>query len=115
MITSPLASSALPITDLGHYLEISEDGILLVGTKIALWQIVEAYEAGSAPEQIALNYQHVHLAQVYAAITYYLANQATFVRETEDTQADLVKHLRTVLDGRHQIRADESRVKLTAV
>lgn len=38
---------------------------------IAIW-----YKQGYSPEEIADQYEHLTLAQVYAALTYYHANQA---------------------------------------
>ncbi|MCL4867347.1 MAG: DUF433 domain-containing protein [Anaerolineae bacterium] len=47
----------------------------MAGTRIGPEQIVDAYEAGPTPEEIALRYRTLSLEAVYAAITYYLANQ----------------------------------------
>ena len=106
-----------PTTDLRRYLEFDQEDVWLAGTKIGLWQIIRAYEAGAAPEQIAVNYQGVGLAQIYAAITYYLANQeqlATAV-EPSDTRELLLQTLREQLNGRYRIDAEHERIQLTAV
>jgi uncharacterized protein (DUF433 family) len=53
----------------------------IAGTKITVHRIAIWYKQGYTPEQIADEYEHLNLAQVYAALTYYHANQAEI--ETE--------------------------------
>jgi len=45
------------------------------GTRITVHQIVTLYRSGFSPEEIADQYSHLELAQVYAAITWYHANR----------------------------------------
>jgi uncharacterized protein (DUF433 family) len=52
------------------------------GTRITVNQIVVWYKQGYGPEEIADQYPHLRLAQVYAALAYYHAN-------TEEIEADL--------------------------
>ena len=47
---------------------IAETGITV--HRIAIW-----YKLGYTPEEIAYQYQHLNLAQVYAALAYYHANR----------------------------------------
>ena len=47
----------------------------IAGTGITVHRIVIWYKQGLSPEQIAGEYEHLTLAQVYAALTYYHANQ----------------------------------------
>ncbi len=70
-------SSDLPLEqlELTQYFEWVIGGIRIVGTRIGLEQIVDAYEAGATPEEIALRYRALSLEEIYAAITYYLAHQ----------------------------------------
>lgn len=49
--------------------------IRLRGHRIDLDLIVELFNAGYSPERIRHTYQTVSLEQIYAAITYYLANK----------------------------------------
>ena len=53
------------------------------GTRITLNQIVVLYKQGLSAEDIADQYPHLTLAQVYSALAYYHAHQAT-------VEADLV-------------------------
>jgi uncharacterized protein (DUF433 family) len=52
------------------------------GTGVTVRRIVEWYKLGYSPEEIADELGHVTLAQVFAALTYYHANQ-------EEIEADL--------------------------
>ena len=51
------------------------DVIRLKGHRIGLEHIVEHYQEGYSPEQIALEYPGVSLEQIYGVIAYYLHNQ----------------------------------------
>jgi uncharacterized protein (DUF433 family) len=52
------------------------------GTRITVNQIVTLYKQGHTPEDIADQYPHLSLAQVYTALAYYHANK-------EEIEADL--------------------------
>lgn len=60
------------------------------GTRITLLQIVNLYRQGMTAEEIAEQYPHLTLAQVYAALAYYHANQGEIVAElaTEAKEAE---------------------------
>ena len=45
------------------------------GTRVTVQQVVVMYKAGFTPEEIADQYPHLTLAQVYAALAYYHANR----------------------------------------
>lgn len=47
----------------------------IAGTGITVHRIATWYKQGYSPEHIAGEYEHLTLAQVYAALTYYHANQ----------------------------------------
>lgn len=53
------------------------------GTRMTVNQIVVLYKQGYSPEEIADQYAHLSLAQVYTALAYYHANR-------EEVEADLV-------------------------
>lgn len=64
-----IATVAVPI-------ERNADGVLRVGgTRVTLDTVVIAFQAGAAAEEIALRYPSLELADIYAAISYYLQNQ----------------------------------------
>lgn len=68
-----LAIEPIPMTD---YLEIvAQDVVRVKGHRIGLEHIVERYQTGLSPEQIALDFPGVDLAAIYNIIAYYLHNQ----------------------------------------
>ena len=63
----------LPMDD---YLElVSPDVVRVKGHRIGLEHIVERYRDGYSPDQIALDFPGVSLAQIYGIIAYYLHHQ----------------------------------------
>jgi uncharacterized protein (DUF433 family) len=61
---------------LENYFEfIAEDAIRLAGTRVGIETIIDDYQQGAMPEEIILRYPTLSLEQVYATITYYLANK----------------------------------------
>jgi uncharacterized protein (DUF433 family) len=52
------------------------DGVILVGgTRVPLDTVVGEYEDGATPEEIVHNFSSLDLADVYAAIGYYLRHR----------------------------------------
>jgi uncharacterized protein (DUF433 family) len=57
-------------------IRLDKDGVLRVGqTRVLIDLVVYAYEQGSTPEEIVLQYDTLKLSDVYGAIAYYLAHQ----------------------------------------
>lgn len=64
-----LAPQTVPLTE-------DAQGIIRVGgTRVTLATVVSAFQRGATAEEIAQNFSPLSLADVYAAITYYLQNQ----------------------------------------
>lgn len=61
------------------------------GTRITVHQIATLYLQGLAPEDIADQYPHINLAQVYAALAYYHANRDEIDRELHAEAAEFEK------------------------
>jgi uncharacterized protein (DUF433 family) len=59
------------------------------GTRVTVLQIVTLYKRGETPEEISLNFPHVTLAQVHAALAYYHANQAEVEQELAEERAEI--------------------------
>jgi len=56
-------------------LNFDEAGGIRIGqTRVTLDSLLAAYHAGSTPEEIAVQYPILTLAEIYAAITYYLTH-----------------------------------------
>ena len=72
------------------------------GTGMTVRTIVRCYRLGMSAEEIAAEYPHLSLAQVYGALTYYHANRADLDAQmaAEELESDLVEqeHLRL---GKH--------------
>ena len=61
---------------LEDYLDIQgSDVIRIKGHRIGLEHIVERYQEGYSPEQIALDFPGLSMEKIYAVIAYYLHNQ----------------------------------------
>src|SRR5438552_18598260 len=61
------------------------------GTRVTVHQIAACYQQGWTPEEIADQYPHITLAQVYAALAYYHANREEIDRELEAEAADFLR------------------------
>ncbi len=66
----------------------------IAGTGITVHRIATWYKQGLTPEQIADEYEHLTLAQVYAALAYYHANQERIEAElaAEDAEIEQLEH-----------------------
>jgi len=60
----------------------------IAGTGITVHRIAIWYRLGHSPEEIARRYGHLTVAQVYAALTYYHANQAEIEAELAEDEAE---------------------------
>jgi uncharacterized protein (DUF433 family) len=76
------------ITNIGTLIvrdpEIRGGRPILIGTGVTVRSIVIWYQQGLTPEQIADQFGHLSLAQVYAALAYYHANR-------DEIEADLAE------------------------
>ncbi len=74
-------------TDIGTLIvrnpEIRGNRPILAGTGVSVRGIVVRYKRGLTPEEIADSYGHLSLAQVYAALAYYHANQEVIEADLE--------------------------------
>lgn len=62
--------------DLESYFEfLDTQDIRVKGTRIGIEIVIEDFLDGVSPEEIAIRYPNLSLEQIYATITYYLANR----------------------------------------
>jgi len=74
------------------------DGVIRVGgTRVSLDTVLTAYRQGSTPEQIAEDYSSLDIADVYAAIAYYL-------RHREEVEEYLARRRRFAEAVREELR-----------
>ena len=72
---------ALPMPIETFPLLTDQDGVVRVGgTRVTLDTVVYAFEDGASPEEIALRYPSLQLADIYSTVSYYLRNRPA-VRE----------------------------------
>ena len=68
---------SLVIVDEPIPLETDADGVVRVGgTRVTLDTVVAAFNEGATAEEIVSQYPTLHLADVYAVISYYLRRRA---------------------------------------
>ncbi len=80
------------VTDIGTLID-QTPGICggrprIAGTGVSIRRIVGWYKMGSSPEEIADQYGHLTLAQVYAALAYYHANRDEIEAELAEEEAE---------------------------
>ncbi len=62
--------------ELENYFDFVDDKVIrLKNTRIGIETILREYHLGATPEEIVIRYPILSLHQVYATITYYLANK----------------------------------------
>jgi uncharacterized protein (DUF433 family) len=74
----------------------------IAGTGLTVARIAGWYKMGMTPEEIALEYSHVTLAQVHAALAYYHANR-------DEIEADLAQEEAAALQWEQQLSAKPTR------
>ena len=82
-----IAPEQLPLSE-------DTDGVIRVGgTRVTLQTVVEAFNDGCAAEEIATQYPSLHLADIYATITYYLRhrNEVDAYVQRQESLADAVR------------------------
>lgn len=93
------------ITDIGTLIirspEIRGGRPRIAGTGVTVRRIVWWYKQGLSSEEIVDQFEHVTLAQIYAALAYYHANreeiEADLVREETEAAALQQQHSQTRL------------------
>jgi uncharacterized protein (DUF433 family) len=88
-------------------LSTTPDGVVVVtGTRVSLDLIVAAFQSGATAEEIAHQYPSVPLADVYAAITYYLRH-----RDEVDSYLELRRQQREAVRADNQRRFDPGGIR----
>ncbi len=97
-------------------LRLTEDGtIRIANSRVSLDSVVHHYKLGASAEQIAQKFPGLDLADVYAAITYYLNHEATveeYLREQEAKGDEIQKRIES--DPQYQKQSAELRARLLA-
>lgn len=97
-------------------LRLTEDGTIRVAdSRVSLDSVVHHYNLGASPEQIAQKFPALDLADVYAAIAYYLGHEETveeYLREQEAKGDEVQKKIES--DPQYQKASAELRERLSA-
>jgi uncharacterized protein (DUF433 family) len=97
-------------------LRLTEDGTIRIeGSRVSLDSVVHHYKLGASAEQIAQKFPALDLADVYAAITYYLNHKAAveeYLREQEEKGDEI--QMRIESDPQYQKNSAELRARLLA-
>lgn len=95
-------------------LRLTEDGtIRIANSRVSLDSVVHHYKLGASAEQIVQKFPGLDLADVYAAITYYLNHEATveeYLREQEAKSDEIQKRIES--DPQYQKQSAELRARL---
>ena len=74
----------------------------IAGTGLTVRRIVGWYKMGLSPEEIVLEYPHLTLAQVHAALAYYHANR-------EEIEADIAQEEAAAVHWEHELAKPPNR------
>lgn len=95
-------------------LRLTEDGtIRIADSRVSLDSVVHHYKLGASAEQIAQKFPALDLADVYAAITYYLNHEEAveeYLREQESKGDEIQKKIES--DPQYQKILSELRARL---
>lgn len=97
-------------------LRLTEDGtIRIADSRVSLDSVVHHYKLGASAEQIAQKFPALDLADVYAAITYYLNHEETveeYLREQEAKGGEIQQRIES--HPQHQKNSADLRARLLA-
>jgi uncharacterized protein (DUF433 family) len=101
-------NAPLPLKAQSPPLRVDEEGVVRVGTsRVSLDLVVEQYENGITPEDMVRAYDTLVLADVYAAIAYYLRHRDE-VRVYLKRRAQEAESLRIKIETEHpRVTRDE--------
>jgi uncharacterized protein (DUF433 family) len=99
LLASLQASETLPLHADRPPLRVEEGGVVRVGkSRIALDLLVREYDNGMTPEDMVRAYDTLELADVYAALAYYLRHRAE-VKAYLDRREEEAARLRTLIES----------------
>lgn len=86
-----MAADAANSVDIGTLISRSPDyrrnQARITGTGVRVMRVVIEYNLGHTPEEIAIGWGHLTLAQVHAALAYYFANKAEVDADIAEEEA----------------------------
>src|SRR6186997_336153 len=98
------STNELPLHTEPHPLRMNEGGVVRIGkSRVSLDVVVEQYENGMTPEDLARAYDTLSLADVHAAIAYYL-------RYRDEVRAYLIQRDEEAKSLRAKVEAERPRI-----
>src|SRR2546421_9244151 len=95
---------------------LTEDGTIRIGdSRVSLDSVVHHYKLGASAEQIAQKFPALDLADIYAAISYYLSNEQSVERylASQESKGDSIQtHIES--DPQYQRNSAKLREQLIA-
>jgi len=98
----PLQADPIPLRDDGR------GGFRVGDSRVPLEVVLDEYENGADPESIVSAYPTLHLADVYAVVTYYLHHRDevnAYLRKREAEGSELQRQMESRQSGRAELRA----------
>ena len=91
-------------------LRVTKDGVVLVGnTRVPLETVIWTYKEGASAEEIVMQYDALDLADVHAAIAYYLKHREAVEAYMEEVVAES-ERVRQENEARFDMRAFRERL-----
>ncbi len=83
-------------TKVVHPYITSEKGIgnekpIIIGTRTRVSNIIAYYKLGFSPEELAREFPHLALSQIYDALSYYYENREEIDREIDEDSEEVIK------------------------
>jgi uncharacterized protein (DUF433 family) len=97
-------------------LTLTDEGIIrITGSRVSIDSIIHHYKLGATAEQIAYKFQGLRLADIHAAIAYYLSHREVIEEylRTQEAKGDALRH-RLESDPSYQAAMLEMRERLLA-
>jgi hypothetical protein len=81
----------------------------VAGTRVTLDTVVQAFDQGATPEEIAQQYPSLSLADIYAVISYYLRNRSE-VSDYLLARAEQAREIRRENEARYEAQGIRERL-----
>jgi uncharacterized protein (DUF433 family) len=91
-------------------MQLDHQGVLRIGgTRVTLETVIHAYLEGATPEEIALRYDALQLADIHATIAYYLRHKSELDQYLE-SRRDRSQQVRQQVEQRQGVQEIRKRL-----
>ncbi len=99
---------SLPLKADPSPLRVGRDGTIRIGqTRVPLETVVHAFNEGATAEEVAYRYPTLELADIYAAVTYYLRHRGEvdgYIRDQETRSQEVRRKIEAQQPDRRGLR-----------